>query len=68
MPPEPSFQSGADKAGWLGEFIVATWRELDHPSAEEVIECALSFAEARRRAFDPGRAVLVHGDARREMR
>jgi streptomycin 6-kinase len=61
--PEPSFQSGADKAAWLGEFIAATWRELNHPCDEEVIECALSFVEARRRAFDPDRAVLVHGDA-----
>jgi len=63
--PEPSFQSGADKAGWLGEFIAATWRELDRPCGEQVVECALSFADARRRAFDPDRAVLVHGDAHR---
>lgn len=63
--PEPSFQSGAGKAGWLGEFIAATWRELNHPCGEEVIECALSFAEERRCAFDPDRAVLVHGDAHR---
>ena len=61
--PEPSFQSGADKAGWLAGFISATWDELDRPCGEEVVERALSFAEARRRAFDPDAAVLVHGDA-----
>ena len=61
--PDPSFQSGADKAAWLGEFIAATWQELGRPCPEEVVACALSFADARRRAFDPDRAVLVHGDA-----
>ncbi|HWM11085.1 MAG TPA: aminoglycoside phosphotransferase family protein [Solirubrobacteraceae bacterium] len=63
VPPEPSFLSGADKAAWLEAFIAETWHELGRPCAELVVECALSFAEARRRAFDPARAVLVHGDA-----
>jgi streptomycin 6-kinase len=61
--PEPSFLSGAAKAEWLAEFIATTWRHLNRPCNEKVIERALSFADSRRRAFDPERAVLVHGDA-----
>jgi streptomycin 6-kinase len=55
--------SGADKARWLGEFIVGTWRELDEPCSERVVERAVAFAAARRDAFDRETAVLVHGDA-----
>ncbi|HTE61200.1 MAG TPA: hypothetical protein VK631_12685 [Solirubrobacteraceae bacterium] len=61
--PSSSSRYRAGKAAALGEFISATWHELDEPCAERVIECARSFAEARRRAFDPDAAVLVHGDA-----
>ena len=60
--PVQSFQSGADKAGWLAEFISATWQELDEPCTGAVVERARSFADARRREFDPTTAVLVHGD------
>ena len=61
--PVPSFQSGADKAAWLAEFIATTWRELDRPCSKPVVARALSFAERRHRAFDADAAVLVHGDA-----
>ena len=61
--PDPSFRSGADHVAWLADFIAATWRQLGSPCPERVVDLALSFAEERRRAFDPGAAVLVHGDA-----
>lgn len=62
-PASASLPSGADKARWLARFIAATWEELNRPCPEAIIEQALSFAEVRRRAFDPQTAVLVHGDA-----
>jgi streptomycin 6-kinase len=62
-PAGASLPSGADKARWLAQFIAATWEELNRPCSEPIIEQALSFAEVRRRAFDPDTAVLVHGDA-----
>jgi streptomycin 6-kinase len=62
-PASASLPSGADKARWLGQFIAATWEELNRPCPEPIIEQALSFAEARCRAFNPQTAVRVHGDA-----
>ena len=61
--PDPTLQSGADKAAWLAEFISASWTELGSPCPERVIDRALSFATARGRAFEPDGAVFVHGDA-----
>jgi len=63
VPANPSLQSGADKARWLGAFIAATWDELNKPCSERVIEQALSFADIRCAAFNPETTVLVHGDA-----
>lgn len=63
MPAVQAFQSGANKAASLAEFISATWHELDEPCAGTVVERACSFADARRLEFDPATAVLVHGDA-----
>ncbi len=62
-PASASLPSGADKARRLAQFIAATWEELNRPCPQPIIEQALSFAEVRRRAFDPETAVLVHGDA-----
>ena len=62
-PASASLPSGADKARWLAQFIAATWKELNRPCPERIIEQALSFAEVRHSAFDPQTAVLVHGDA-----
>lgn len=55
--------SGAEQARWLADFILATWDELGRPCEREVIDKALSLCEERAAAFDPSRAVLVHGDA-----
>lgn len=56
-------QTGAEKARWLSRFIAETWEELGQPCSRGVVEQALAFAESREAAFEPGAAVLVHGDA-----
>ncbi|CAA9401269.1 MAG: hypothetical protein AVDCRST_MAG55-665 [uncultured Rubrobacteraceae bacterium] len=63
VPAPAGLQTGAEKARWLSEFIVATWEETNRPCSRRVIEQALSFADAREAAFDAEAAVLVHGDA-----
>jgi streptomycin 6-kinase len=63
VPAPAGLPSGADKARWLSEFIVATWEDLNRPCSLRVVERALAFAEAREASFDPEAAVLVHGDA-----
>lgn len=63
VPAPAGLQTGAEKARWLSGFIAATWKELDRPCPRTVVEQALAFAERREAAFDPGAAVLVHGDA-----
>jgi streptomycin 6-kinase len=63
VPAPAGLQTGAEKARWLSEFIAETWEELDTPCSQNVVEQALAFAERREAAFDPGAAVLVHGDA-----
>ncbi len=65
VPADTGLQSGAEKARWLADFIVATWDALNRPCSERAIDQALSFAEARSAAFDADTAVLVHGDAHR---
>lgn len=62
-PPPPGLMNGAEKASSLAESISVTWRELGRPCSGAVVETALAFAEQRRLAFDPAKAVLAHGDA-----
>jgi streptomycin 6-kinase len=57
-----ALMSGAQKAEWLRDFIQTTWLELERPCSEQVVRRAAEYAEARRQAFDPRTAVLVHGD------
>lgn len=52
-----------DKAAWLYEPVIRLYRELDGPCPERVLARALQCAEQRSAAFDPDRAVVVHGDA-----
>jgi streptomycin 6-kinase len=54
--------TGAEKAQWLARSIVEQWEALDRPCSERAITHALDCAERRRRAHDPQRARLVHGD------
>jgi streptomycin 6-kinase len=55
--------TGADKASWLAATIVATWEQLARPCPSDVIDRAVRCCDERAAAFDPQRAVLVHGDA-----
>jgi len=55
--------SGPEKATWLVDFITTTWDELGRPSDRTVIEQAVRYCDERATAYDPSRAVLVHGDA-----
>ena len=58
-----TFVTGAERAAQLARFIEDNWSTLGKPCTERTIELALTYAERRRRAFDPTRSVLVHGDA-----
>ena len=60
--------TGAEKAVELARMIESESRARrklgsEKPCSERAIDLALSYAERRRRAFDPGQSVLVHGDA-----
>jgi streptomycin 6-kinase len=61
--PQPWLNTGAQKAVWLAGFIGKLWEQLDRPCSQRVIDQATAFAQARATAYDPGRSVLVHGDA-----
>ncbi|GAA2610189.1 hypothetical protein Adu01nite_21320 [Paractinoplanes durhamensis] len=47
---------------WQMHYIRRQWRELGEPCSRAAVDQALAAAESRRRAWDPGRAVLMHGD------
>jgi streptomycin 6-kinase len=55
--------SGPEKAAWLAGYITTTWDELGRPCERTVIERAVRYCGERATAYDPSRAVLVHGDA-----
>ena len=55
--------SGAVKAAALRDSISETWRELGFPRPDPVLDAALRYASERCRRFDPGAAVVAHGDA-----
>jgi streptomycin 6-kinase len=57
------FTTGAEKADGLADFIEKTWEDTGRPIGRSVVEHALDALERRRRAFDPDRAVMAHGDA-----
>jgi streptomycin 6-kinase len=59
----PPLATGADKAVELSRIIESHRSSLGSPCSERAMELALSYAERRRRAFDPARSVVVHGDA-----
>jgi streptomycin 6-kinase len=57
------FRSGARQARHLAGSI-ANWRQqLGEPCSSRVVTQAMAFATERESAFDPARAVLLHGDA-----
>jgi streptomycin 6-kinase len=57
------FPTEAARARWMGDYVVSAWEDLGRPCPEAVVEQAVRCAAAREAAFDPRRAVLVHGDA-----
>jgi streptomycin 6-kinase len=63
LPDGLELMSGAEKANNLAALIKTAWSELGKPCSERAIDKALSFADVRRRAFNPENAVLAHGDA-----
>ncbi len=63
VPETISLPTGADKALELACAIESLWMSLGRPCPERTVERALSYAEKRRRAFDPSWSVLAHGDA-----
>ncbi len=58
-----NLRTGAEQAQWLAGFIATSWDELGRPCERAVIDRALGYCDQRADAFDPRRAVLVHGDA-----
>lgn len=62
-PTTTPLRTGAEKARWLAAEITSMWERLDRPCSRAAIDLALEYAAARATAFDPGTAVLVHGDA-----
>ncbi|GGV23282.1 hypothetical protein GCM10010277_02770 [Streptomyces longisporoflavus] len=60
--PELTVDPAKDKARTLGEMVGRLWESLGRPCPERVVSQALTFAERRAAAFDPGRCVVVHGD------
>lgn len=60
---QPWLLDGRAKAEWLSAFIAEMWNELDRPCHRAVIDRAIDLCDRRSTMFDPGTAVLVHGDA-----
>ncbi|WP_426503860.1 aminoglycoside phosphotransferase family protein [Dactylosporangium sp. McL0621] len=60
--PGSGLPTGRWKAGWLADFIAATWERTGRPCPERTVEHALACCERRAAAHDDERAVLVHGD------
>jgi streptomycin 6-kinase len=55
--------TGAAKAGWLADFIAREWADLGQPCSQMAVDKAIGYAAERAATFDPGQAVLIHGDA-----
>ena len=55
--------TGAAKAEWLAGFVAKQWADLGRPCSQAAADTAVRYAAERAAAFDPERAVLIHGDA-----
>src|SRR6478735_8125332 len=58
-----SLRSGPARVTATSSCSADRWHRLGEPCSEHVIRAARPGALARRDAFEPDRAVLVHGDA-----
>ena len=63
VPDGCTLPTGAEGAEWLRGHIVSSWEALGRPCDRSIVDRALSYCDERAAAFDPARAVLVHGDA-----
>lgn len=61
--PAGRLPTGAAKAEWLAGFVAKKWADLGRPCSQAAAEKAVRYAAERAAAFDPERAVLIHGDA-----
>ena len=62
VPADGRLLPGVEAARWHADFIPTTCTDLARPCPESVVNLGVRWADARRAAFDPERAVLVHGD------
>ena len=60
--PDSGLPTGAEKAARLAGYVEASWDRLGRPCTERAVEVALAAAANRAAAYDPDRAVLLHGD------
>jgi streptomycin 6-kinase len=60
--PDSGLPTGAEKAGQLASYVERSWDRLGRPCTERAVAQVLAAAERRAAAYDPGRAVLLHGD------
>ena len=60
--PDSGLPTGAEKATRLAAVVEASWDRLGRPCSERAVEVALADAAKRAAAYDPERAVLLHGD------
>ncbi len=61
--PAGRLPTGAAKAEWLADFVAREWADLGRPCSQAAVDKAVRYAAERAAAFDPERAVLIHGDA-----
>ena len=60
--PDSGLPTGLDKARRLAAYVEDAWERLGRPCSEQAVGRALTAAERRVAAYDPERAVLLHGD------
>ncbi|MGK5685255.1 AAA family ATPase [Actinoplanes sp. URMC 104] len=61
-PDDGRLPTGAQAARWHATFLESMWERLARPCSQAAVELAVGYARSREAAFDPARAVLVHGD------
>jgi streptomycin 6-kinase len=60
--PGSGLRTGLHHARRLAAYVEQSWDRLGRPCSERAVEQALAGAERRAAAYDPERAVLLHGD------
>jgi streptomycin 6-kinase len=60
--PDSGLRTGAQEARQLAAYVESSWDRLGRPCSRRAIDQGLAAAERRAAAYDPDRAVLLHGD------